>query len=151
MIITCLLMLALQSCNKNVLYSVERDVDEHGWNMDQTLGYDVEIEDTMRVYNFFLDLRNSVNFDKSNTFFFITTTFPDGSKAFDTLECPLASPDGHWYGKQTGRYVDNRYFFRKHVIFPMSGNYHFEVAHGMRDTNVAGLRSVGLRIEKATN
>ena len=68
--------------------------------------------------------------------------------AYDTLECPLADVEGHWYGKRTGRYVDSRFVFRRHVIFPRSGRYHFELWHGMRDTNVTGLKSVGLRIEK---
>ena len=56
--------------------------------------------------------------------------------------------EGHWYGKRTGRYVDSRFVFRRHVLFPRSGRYHFELWHGMRDTNVTGLKSVGLRIEK---
>jgi gliding motility-associated lipoprotein GldH len=34
------------------------------------------------------------------------------------------------------------------VIFPRTGNYHFEIGHGMRDTNVVGLKSVGIRIER---
>ncbi len=68
--------------------------------------------------------------------------------AYDTLECPLADVEGHWYGRRTGRYVDSRFVFRRHVIFPRTGLYRFEILHGMRDTNVAGLKSVGLRIER---
>lgn len=140
----------LAGCNKNVFYAEEQDVDERGWNMTDGRLFPVTVTDSIGVYNVFLDVRNSVNFDKANTFFFITTTFPDGSKAYDTLECPLADVEGHWYGKRTGRYVDNRYYFRKHVIFPTTGTYYFNVTHGMRDTNVVGLNSVGMRIERAT-
>ena len=56
--------------------------------------------------------------------------------------------EGHWYGRRTGRYVDSRYVFRRHVIFPRTGLYRFEILHGMRDTNVVGMKSVGLRIER---
>ncbi len=135
-------------CNKNVFYTAQRDVDEAGWNMNDKVTFDVEIDDTLQMYDFFVDVRNSVHYPKANTFFFINTTFPDGSVAYDTLECPLADVEGHWYGRRTGRYVDSRYVFRRHVIFPRTGNYHFEVAHGMRDTNVVGLKSVGLHIVK---
>ena len=143
-------LLLLQGCDKNVYYAAERDVDERGWNMNDAVTFDVEITDTLDVYNFFFDLRNCVNYDKANAFFFINTTFPDGSIAYDTLECPLANVQGQWYGRRTGRYVDNRYYFRKHVIFPRSGTYSIAVTHGMRDTNVVGLKSVGLRIERVS-
>lgn len=136
------------ACDKNVYYTVQQDVDETGWDMNDRLEFDVEVEDTLQLFDFYVDVRNSVHFPKANVFFFINTTFPDGSVAYDTLECPLADVEGHWYGRRTGRYVDSRFVFRRHVIFPRTGNYHFEVAHGMRDTCVAGLKSVGLRIEK---
>lgn len=136
----------VMGCDKQVYYAHEEDVDELGWNKDDALLFDVNVTDTMELYDFFIDVRNSVRYDKANAFFFINTTFPDGSIAYDTLECPLADLQGRWYGRCTGRYVDNRYYFRKHVLFPRSGNYHFEITHGMRDTNVAGLKSVGIRI-----
>ena len=134
-------VMCLQACDKNVFYAAERDVDESGWNMKEPVVY------TLQVYDFFIDVRNSVHYTKANTFFFINTTFPDGSVAYDTLECPLADVEGHWYGRRTGRYVDSRYVFQRHVIIPRAGRYHFEVYHGMRDTNVVGLKSVGMRIE----
>lgn len=143
-----LLLLCLTGCNKKVFYTDERHVDERGWNKDDYAAFEVKVDDSTQVYNFFIDLRNSVNYDKANAFLFINTAFPDGSVARDTLECPLAGSDGRWYGKTTGRYVDNRYYFRKHVIFPLCGTYRFEIGHGMRDTNVTGLKSVGIRIEK---
>ena len=143
-----LLILLLQGCDKHVYYTDEHDVDETGWNMNDAAVFDVDVDDTLQVFDFFIDVRNSVHFPKANVFFFINTTFPDGSVAYDTLECPLADVEGHWYGRRTGRYVDSRYVFRRHVIFPRTGLYRFEILHGMRDTNVVGLKSVGLRIER---
>ena len=142
-----LLLLLVQGCDKQVYFTDEHDVDETGWNMNDAVVFDVDVDDTLQVFDFFVDVRNSVLFQKANVFFFINTTFPDGSVAYDTLECPLADVEGHWYGRRTGRYVDSRFVFRRHVIFPRTGLYRFEILHGMRDTNVAGLKSVGLRIE----
>lgn len=148
LIIASLLLLGLTGCDRSVFYTDEQHVDERGWNKDDLASFEVKVDDTAQVYNFFIDLRNSVNYDKANAFLFINTTFPDGSRAYDTLECPLAAPDGRWYGKITGRFVDNRYYFRKHVVFPRRGTYRFDIGHGMRDTSEVGLKSVGLRIEK---
>lgn len=144
----CAVAVMTAACDKNVYYTVQQDVDETGWDMNDRLEFDVDVDDTLQLFDFYVDVRNSVHFPKANVFFFINTTFPDGSVAYDTLECPLADVEGHWYGRRTGRYVDSRFVFRRHVIFPRTGNYHFEVAHGMRDTSVVGLKSVGLRIEK---
>ena len=144
----CAVAVWTAACDKNVYYTVQQDVDETGWDMNDRLEFDVDVDDTLQLFDFYVDVRNSVHFPKANVFFFINTTFPDGSVAYDTLECPLADVEGHWYGRRTGRYVDSRFVFRRHVIFPRTGNYHFEVAHGMRDTSVVGLKSVGLRIEK---
>ena len=143
-----LLLVMLQGCDKHVYFTDEHDVDETGWNMADAAVFDVDVDDTLQVFDFYIDVRNSVHFPKANVFFFINTTFPDGSVAYDTLECPLADVEGHWYGRRTGRYVDSRYVFRRHVIFPRTGLYRFEILHGMRDTNVVGMKSVGLRIER---
>ncbi|MBQ0161335.1 MAG: gliding motility lipoprotein GldH [Bacteroidales bacterium] len=142
-------VLLTQGCNRKVFYTHEYDVDEKGWNMNDRLQYFVDVEDTAQLLDFYVDVRNSINYPHANTFLFINTTFPDGSVAYDTLECPLADVEGHWYGKRTGRYVDGRYVFRRHVYMPQSGRYVFEIAHGLRDTNAVGLKSVGLHVEYA--
>jgi gliding motility-associated lipoprotein GldH len=146
--LTALVLLAgLSSCNRNVFYAEDRSVDEHGWLPTEDVVFDVEVPDTVTVYNFLMEVRNSVSYPYSNTFLFVTTTFPDGSLSRDTLEFPLADPSGRWMGKRTGRYVDTRYFFRRNARFPMEGRYRFAVTNGMRDSAVAGLKNIGLRIE----
>ena len=146
-----LLLPLLTGCNKQVFYTNDQRVNVEGWNMDDKLTFDVDVKDTTRLYTFLVDLRLTTDYPYSNTFFFINTTFPDGGVAADTLECPVATPDGQWMGKRTGGYIDNRYIFRKNMIFPAAGTYTFEIQHGMRDTNIVGIKNVGLRIEYADN
>lgn len=143
------LLVVAASCDRSQFYAQSRNVDEHGWSSTERLPYDIEIDDTNQIYNFLVDVRINTSYPYSNTFFFITTTFPDGSIAADTMECPLAAPDGQWLGRRTGRYVDNRYYFRKNIRFPQTGRYHFDISHGMRDDSIAGLKDVGIRLEYA--
>ena len=132
-IIVCCLLLS--ACDGSIYYDQSRPVDEHGWLPSEPVAFDVEVDDTTSYFNFLIEVRNSI-------------TFPDGSVAFDTLECPLADPSGRWYGKRTGRLVDSRYRLRGgSARFPMMGKYHFEIANGMRDSAIAGLKDIGLRIE----
>ena len=146
--LTALLFVAvLVSCDGSVFYDQSRRVDEQGWLPTESVDFDVTVDDTNRIFNFLVEVRNSVSYPYANTFLFIHTTFPDGSVAADTLEYPLADPSGRWYGKRTGRYVDTRYYFRRNARFPMQGTYRFSVSNGMRDSANTGLRDIGFRIE----
>ena len=148
LVLTALTTLA--ACNSDVFYEEHRSVDATGWNMDDAVAFDVEVNDTTQYYNIFFDLRVTVTYPYSNAFFFITTHVPDSTFAADTLECPLADATGKWYGKSGARYVDNRYYFRRTTRFPMTGTYRFEVTHGMRDTEMSDIKDIGLRLEKST-
>ncbi len=137
----------MASCDGTVYYSEYVDVNEDGWLPADSACFDVEVKDTSLIFNFLVEVRNSVSYPYSNTFLFINTTFPDGSMARDTMEYPLADPSGQWLGKRSGRYVDTRYFFRRNARFPMPGNYHFAITNGMRDSAITGLEHIGFRIE----
>ena len=145
----CLLAaMALAACDGTVYYDESRSVDEHGWAPQDSVCFDVEVDDTTHLFNFLVEVRNSVTYPYSNIFLFIGTTFPDGSVARDTLECPLADATGRWLGKRTGRYVDARYRLRGgSARFPMTGTYHFAITNGMRDSAISGLKDIGLRVE----
>ena len=146
-IIPIVLALLLTACDGSIFYDESRRVDEQGWLPTESVDFDVTVDDTNRIFNFLVEVRNSVSYPYANTFLFIHTTFPDGSMAADTLEYPLADPSGRWYGKRTGRYVDTRYYFRRNARFPMQGTYRFSISNGMRDSAIAGLRDIGFRIE----
>ncbi len=141
------LALCLAACDGTVYYAEYEDVDEKGWLPSDSVAFDVDVEDTNLIFNFLVEVRNTVSYPYSNTFLFINTTFPDGSIARDTMEYPLADPAGQWYGKRSGRYVDTRYYFRRNARFPMPGTYHFALTNGMRDSAVSGLKDIGFRIE----
>ncbi len=150
----CTLLLGLllvlgTACDRSVFFDEHKHLKED-WNMSEKIIFNVNVEqaDLPHIYNFFVDLRNTHEYSYSNAFLFIKTSFPDGGFAQDTLECPLADPSGKWYGKKSGNHIDNRYYFRKNIVFPQAGMYQFEFIHGMRDTNVVGIEDIGLRIER---
>ena len=146
-LVALMLPILMASCDGTVYYSEYANVDKDGWLPSDSARFDVEVEDTNLIFNFLIEVRNSVSYPYSNTFLFINTTFPDGSVARDTMEYPLADPSGQWLGKRSGRYVDTRYYFRRNARFPMPGNYHFAITNGMRDSAITGLEHIGFRIE----
>lgn len=138
----------MASCGGGVFYSESQSVNEYGWMPDDSLSFKVEVDDTTQLYDFMVEVRNSITYPYSNLFLFVNTDFPDGSVARDTLECPLADQEGKWYGKRSGRFVDSRYRLRASSMrFPMTGQYCFSVSNGMRDSAIAGIKDISLRIE----
>lgn len=137
----------MSACDRNVYFSDHQSVNAEGWNMNSDVFFNVDVDNTHSPFNFFVELRNTQDYPYDKTFLFIKTLFPDGGVALDTMECPLADVDGRWYGKVSGKYVDNRYFLRRNVRFPQKGLYQFRISQATRDTNLIGIKDVGLRIE----
>lgn len=136
------------SCNPNVVYDENKKINEKGWNMNDRVEFDVDVKDTLRLYDFAINLRNTVEYPNCNIFLFIKTTYPDGSiTKCDTVECYLAYLDGTWTGKGSGRIKDNRFWFTQNVVFPQKGKYRFEIQQATRDTNLVGISDIGLHIE----
>ena len=147
-ILMALMALAAAGCDGSVYYDEAVSVDEHGWLPADAAVFRVDADDTVHAFDFLVQVRNATTYPYSNLFLFVDTRFPDGSVARDTVECPLADPEGRWYGRRTGRYVDSRFRLRQgSAAFPQKGLYLFTVSNGMRDSAIAGVKDIGLRIE----
>lgn len=145
-----LVAMLMTSCDGTVFYSEYADINEDGWEISDSACFDVQVDDTTRLFNLYVEVRNSIDYSYSNLFLFVNTTFPDGSVSCDTMELPLADPTGAWLGKHSGRYVDSRYRLRgQPVRFPMLGKYHFAIVNGMRDEAIEGIAHVGFLVEYA--
>ncbi len=146
---TCLaLMLSLCSCNFNVKYQSNNDIENDSWNISNVLTHNVEITDSMEVYNMFISVRNTVDYKYENLFMFVTTKFPNGKMAKDTLECILADKMGKWYGKGNGKYKDSKILFMPKVRFPQNGKYVIEIQQAMREEPLVGISNIGIILEK---
>lgn len=144
-----LLIILLAACSKPPVLEVVLDTDENNWDLSKKLITEVNIDDTLSSYNFYIYVRNTTDYKYSNFFLFIKTTFPNGQIAIDTLECILADKNGKWLGKGNGKIKDNKILLKKNAIFPMQGTYKFEIEHAMRTNKVSGIKSIGFRIEKS--
>ena len=57
----CAVAVLTAACDKNVYYTVQQDVDETGWDMNDRLEFDVDVDDTLQLFDFYVDVRNSVH------------------------------------------------------------------------------------------
>lgn len=140
--------LVLLSCNRPAFYDESLRLKEDKWPKDEALSFKVDVADTSSAYRFFINVRNITAYEYNNIYFFLTTEFPGGGQARDTIECTLASREGKWLGKGSGKYRDNRIFIREDIFFPQKGVYTFRLNQAMRHEVLQGISEAGIRLEK---
>ena len=143
--------LVATACNNDVFHNETVHLKNNEWKAADTLFYIFESKDTLALYDFYFEVRNTTDYDMQNLYLFVTAYYPGDTFSRDTAECILAAPDGKWYGKGMGKYKANRFLFRKGVRFRKPGNYVIAVNHAMRKENLKGISDVGILIKKQAN
>lgn len=147
-----LIVAALSSCgNKNVIFDESVIISNASWDNQEFPYFDVDIEDTLSAYNFYLNIRHLENYRYSNFYMFLHTTFPNGNQTHDTIELVLAYPDGRWIGDGSGSMRNNNILLNNNLYFPLKGTYRFEIEQAMREPILDGITDVGICVEKIGN
>lgn len=144
-------MVALLGCSSGSIVQDKFTIDDAEWHMDEVFTSQFVVTDTLTPYDFFLNVRNGGNYPYANLHVFVTTMYPNGKKAIDTVNCPLADKQGRWLGSGLGDVLDSRILYRYNKPFPMSGKYTITLQHAMRDTLLPAILNMGLSIEKTTD
>lgn len=130
------LMLALCAlgawgCGQGPVFVDSVSVDPNGWSSLDTVKLSFSVEHPEHRHDLQFGLRHGDDYPYSNLYLFVQLRYPNGKTLTDTLECPLASPEGRWHGNG-GRWIDQRIGYKQQVAFPMAGEYALEVVHAMR-------------------
>ena len=135
------------SCDSKRFYENNKKIAQGVWKRSDKIRFEVTIPDTLIKYDFYLNVRNDLDYPYANLYFFIDTQSPAGMSHRDTVECQLADYAGKWLGKGIGSVKFNRFLFQKGIRFRVAGKYIFELEQAMRVKDLKGIRDVGLRIE----
>jgi gliding motility-associated lipoprotein GldH len=141
--------LAFISCGDRPFFEENKEITDNSWSWDEPVSFNVNIEDTLNAYNFFINLRITKSYEYSNIYMFVNLAFPDGRSSRDTVPCVLADDYGNWIGKSSGSLIDNKILFAMKRVFPVAGTYTFKIEQGMRNKELTEVTDVGLRIEKS--
>lgn len=144
-----LLAMLMPACNESVIYESNQRIPGNEWNRFDLHRFEVDIDDTVNIYNLMINVRNTGEYPRSNLFLFVSASSPSGAFTRDTLEFILAEPSGKWLGKGFGSVWQNRFYYRRNVRFPERGKYLFEFEQAMRIDDLPGILDIGLRIEKS--
>lgn len=135
------------ACDNNRYYEKNESLGNNTWYYRDAKAFEVEITDSLLAFNFYINVRNTVDYEFANIYLFIQSEMPDGVLAMDTVECQLADYQGKWLGDGRGEFRDNRFIIRKNMQFQNAGKYRFRLKHGMRSDSLIGIADVGIRIE----
>lgn len=144
-----IIMFFLNACNTGVVIDKFKKIENGTWRSSDIVRFSVPVEDTLQMYDFYINIRNTNDYAFSNLYVFMKTFYPDGKISADTLEFFLADPQGKWLGSGSGKLIDNRILFSKNIRFPMAGIYSFEFEQAMREEELKGIENFGIRIEKS--
>ena len=148
-VLFCLAVFLLSSCNNNIVYSKYQKFTENEWFLKDKAVFDIEITDTITLNNISLMVRHADAYPYSNLFVFVTTTYPDGKILTDTMEVILANEKGKWQGSGAGDIFDFKVPIKKNVRFPLAGKYQFSFEQGMRVDPLPLIMDFGFEIEKS--
>ena len=115
----------------------------------------------MRKYIFFLSVilmgacQSPAVFEKyeeqpdevANLWCFVSTRSHGQEQLSDTVNLKIAEPDGRWLGKGNSIKTLEQPINRNPVTLPQ-GNVIFRIEQGMRMEEMAGVKDVGIKIEK---
>jgi gliding motility-associated lipoprotein GldH len=140
-------LLGQYACKFSVLYEKAEDIPKGLWSVNSPVTFAVPITDTLNYYSIVFSLRNNNNYPYSNLFLFVDTYSPAGNSRRDTIEMTLANIKGKWLGKGISGVWQNKFYFRKNIRFPQSGEYKIKISQAMRDKSLEGIMDVGIKIE----
>lgn len=138
----------IQSCSYSSVFDEFTVIDEGNWHFQDTVQFEMQLEDTLEYCDFYLVVRHDNDYHYSNFISFIRLEFPNGRARLDTVEIPLASPSGKWLGSGFGDIYTTEQRFFKRTRFPMKGTYKFQVLHAMRDELLIGVNDIGIAVRR---
>ena len=150
-------VLLLLNCDSNQIFDEYKSVPNK-WNKNTLISFAVTPPDSTKLYNLFINIRNTNDYKFNNLFLIAEMNFPNGKTVKDTLEYQMAKPDGTLMGEGFTDVKENKLWYKEGVKFDEIGEYNITIQHAMRNNgevngvdNLKGITDIGFRIEPAMN
>lgn len=147
--LACLIMLLITACGGS-MFDRMKPIENACWKYNESVKFDIDIQDTLNRYDFYITLRHNTDYSYSNLYIFVNSTSPGEAMKRDTIEFILADEEGNWIGKGSGQLRTNEFLISRQYVFPKAGLYTFEFEQAMRDSVLIGITDIGINIAKST-
>lgn len=140
--------LGWSSCSSDYFYEKTNSIESGNWSYEDGLDFSFEIADTLQLYNLWLEVEHSTDYNYQNLYTQIHTEFPSGRQLSEPLSLELADKIGRWYGDCNNSACTLLIPIQQDAFFDQAGTYKITIEQYMRENPVRGIRSIGFLVEK---
>jgi len=138
----------LESCeNRNFIFSDESVFENGTWNEADSVTFEVDVLDTMKLYNLGLIVEHSKNYPAQNIYLKINTTFPDRQYFTQRVNIDFANQAGKWFGDCSGDICEVEAFIQQGAYFNQQGKYQFTIKQFTRDVDLKNINRLQFFVE----
>ncbi len=149
--------LLLSACHSGGVFEENVDLKSPGgepyvWDVQQRPSFTFAIADTAARYDVYFNVRNASGYGFYNLYLKHTLTGPGGRPAGPALlhQMVLMNPKtGEPLGAGAGDIFDHQFLALPHQHFAQPGTYKLTLEQYMRQNQLPGIMSVGVRVVKA--
>ncbi|MGM0580691.1 MAG: gliding motility lipoprotein GldH [Bacteroidota bacterium] len=146
--IICLTFL-LSSCTEERYYEENHDFKDRNWNLEESAVFNFEIDSVELPYQIKLNVRNTMDYPYRNLY--IKYKLEDSTNLMEEKLLNLKlfeAKTGKPFGDHQSDIYSHQLILQDSVYFHKKGNYKIELKQYMREKDLEGLVSAGIRIEQ---
>lgn len=140
------------SCDSERLYEKNHDFNDRAWLSSDQPAFDFVVSDTLKAYNLYCNIRNSVEYPYSRIFINYSLQDSSGTSVAKNMisaflfEEKTGKPLG---SSGIGDVYDQQVLILKNFQFKTPGPYTMKFDQFMRTDTLSGILAVGFRLEAA--
>lgn len=145
--LSLIFVLLLLGCGPNYILDKKYEIENSEWTYRDTLNFEVNITDSLKIYNLYLQMEHSTDFPRQNMYVRIHTKFPSGKRISEQVSLEMANKAGVWYGNCNREWCRFTLPIQQGAYFDLPGDYEFTVEQYMRIDPLPGLKSLAFKVE----
>ncbi len=143
-----LIAICFAACGENLMYDKKYEIQQQRWAYKDTLNFDFEIKDTMKIYNLYLEIEHGNTYPYQNLYLMTHTKFPSALRPAQQMNVDLAEKSGKWLGKKSGNNWTQRVDLQKDAYFSESGKYTLTLEQFMRRDSLPEINCIRFAVEE---
>tara|TARA_B100000579_G_C22822378_1_gene851354 strand:- start:1178 stop:1660 length:483 start_codon:yes stop_codon:yes gene_type:complete len=146
-IILAFIIFRLSDLFNTTIYSDFHEINKPEWLIEDTITFDfLEKQANLKDYNITIFGKTNQNYEYKNLHLYIDVFLENKKIKQDSLDIELYDD----FGLPKQKNVGNALFFQLDYLnkfkFEKNKTYKFKIIHGMRDLNLSGVETLGLKI-----
>lgn len=135
----------LAGCSPRPYSFDHQPISTQGWPADSAITLQIAPQDTISPSSIYFYVKHTTDYPNANLYLFVHLYAPDGSERYDTLNYPMAQPNGQWLGRGFANQHELLLPYIINARFTQNGTYRIVTKHGMRYERLQGIQTIGIQ------